>query len=96
MNEIPHDQKISGEIEFFDDGKFTLDLKRGRLILRTVAVNHAIERALAKEFHLRFVIWSGIDGKFVTEILERELQARSKFRGVGDGFRKIRKKCAHL
>src|SRR5262245_11104523 len=95
-NDVPNDQEISGKIESFDDGKFALDLKRGALVLRTVAVRHPFHRAQTQEFHLRFVVWSGIDRELITEILERELQTGSELCGVGNRFGQIHKKGGHL
>ena len=59
-------------------------------------MDHAFERALSHKFHLRFVIWCGIDGKFIAQILEREFQARSEFSRVGNRVGQIREKRCHL
>ena len=52
-NDVPDDQEIAGEVEFFDQRQFALDLLAGALVFRAVARNHAFLRALAKELHLR-------------------------------------------
>ena len=69
-NDVPDDQEIAGEIEFFDQGQFAVDLPPRALVIRAVAENHAFVRALAKKFHLRPAAGNRIVGKLVAEIVQ--------------------------
>ena len=92
-NNVPDDQEIAGQIQFFDHGQFAFDLLPRALVVRSVAAEHAVVRALAQKMHLRSAIRHRINRKLVAQIVQGELQARRKHLRVGDGFGKIRKSC---
>ena len=99
-DQVPDDEEVAGEFEFFDEGKFFLDLAAGAglQVLRgaAVAVAESFPRALAQERVHGLAFGHGIAREFVAEIVEREFQARGKFERVGDGFGQIGEELLHF
>ena len=93
---VPDDQKVAGEVEFFDQGELAVNLTPRAFVARAVAENHSFVRALAKEFHLRPAAGNRIGGKLIAEVVQAKLQATGKnFRG-GNGLGKIGEKRRHF
>ncbi len=99
-HQVPHDQKISCQLEFFDERQFFLDLaaRFGLHVARRASVARAksFPRALAQKRIHGLAFGDGIARKFVAQIVEREFQASGKFARVGDGFGIVGEKLLHL
>ena len=67
-NDVPNDQEIAGEIEFFNHRQLALDLFAGFFVVAAIAGNHAFPRAFAKKMHLWLAVRNGIFRKFVAQI----------------------------
>ena len=78
-NDVPHDEEITGKIEFFDEVQFTIDLFPGTLAqippLLAITPAHAFARSIAQKRDHRLAFWNWILWEFVAKILQRELQA---------------------
>ncbi len=89
-NEIPDDEEISGEFEFFDQGEFAFDLVAGAgfeiRCSAAIALLETFPGAFAQKRIHGLAFGNGIAGEFIAEIVEREFEAGRKFECVGDGF----------
>ena len=100
LDDVPNDQEIAGEVEFFDEREFLFDLSVGAAAefggegVWIIAIALALGDTLAKERVHGFAGRDRIFGELVAEIGERELQAIGKFAGVGDGFREVAEDAA--
>ncbi len=91
FDQVPDDEKVSGELQLFDHRQLALDLPLGFFVIRDVALARAFIGPLAQERHHGFAIGHGIARKFVTQIRERKIEPRGNFPRIGDGFRQIGK-----
>ena len=102
FDDVPDDQEIAREIEFFDEREFFFDLTVGAAAqaggegIRIITIVLAFSHALAQERVHGFAGRNGIFGELVAEVGERELEAIGKFTGVGDGFGKVAEDARHL
>ncbi len=82
-DQVPDDEKVSGEFEFLDESQFFLNLaaRAGLHVMGSAAVALAepFPGALAQEGIHGLALGHGIAREFVAEIVEREFQARGKF-----------------
>ena len=72
------------------------DLLPRALVIRAIAVQHAVVGAVAQKLHLRTPIRHGINRKLIAQIVQRKLQPRSQRLRVGDGFGQIGEKLLHF
>ena len=94
-NDVPDDQKIARQIEFFDQRQFALNLPPRFLIVRAVTRRSFLPSCAAagNEFCVSPSA-HGIFREFVAQILEREFKPRGKLRAFARWLREDRRKDA--
>src|SRR6185369_15448562 len=79
-NDIPHDKEVAFQFETFNQCKFALDLAMRTFaeipIAPSIAVTLSLSSTLSQEGHHRLSLRNRVARKFISEILQRELQAR--------------------
>ena len=102
LDDVPDNQEIAREVEFFDEREFLLNLlvrpaaEAGGESIRIIAIALAYRDALAEERVHGLTGRNGIPGELIAEVGESELEAIGKFAGVGDGFGKVGEDARHL
>ena len=102
LDDVPNDQEIAGQIEFFDERELLFDLAVRALAegggegVWIIAIALALGDALAQERVHGFAGRDGVSGELVAEVGQGELETIGKFAGVGDGLGKVGKEARHL
>ena len=99
-DQIPDNQKIAGQLEFFDQRQLTLNLAPGAALqagIRTsVALLKTFPGPLPQKRHHGLAFRHGISGEFVPQGFEREFEPGGQFHRVGQSLRQVGEKLPHL
>src|ERR1051326_1798043 len=71
---VPNDEEIAREIEFFDKRKLALDLLASFFVIGTIAGEHPVIGSFAQKLHLRTAFRHRISRKLVAQILQSEFE----------------------
>ena len=96
IDDVPDDQKITGEPELLDQREFFIELRFHRRADRGVALLRAEKGDGAQERIHRVAIRHRVIGKIVAEIFEGKLEALRQAQGIGDRVRPIAKERFHF
>ena len=86
-HDVPDDQEVSGEPEFFDELEFALDLRAGAVVVGLIAAARGFASAIAQEVDFRLAVRHGVARKFIAQVRELEWQLRRDFSRIRDGVR---------
>ena len=76
IDQVPDDEEVAGQVEFFDQRQLALDLAAGFFVIRAEALARAFIGSLAQKRVHGFSGSHGIFGKFVAQIGQCEIEAR--------------------
>ena len=96
IDDVPDDQKITGEAELLDERQLFVQFRRHGRADRGVALLRAEERDRAEKRIHRVSVRHRVIGKIVAEIFEGELNALRESHRIGDGVRSIAEKRFHF
>ena len=95
-HEVPDDEEVAAEAEFFDEREFAFDLLAGAVVIGLIAAARAFVGQLPEEGGDGFAGRQRVFGELVAEIGEREAEARRDGLGVGDGFGDVGEELRHF
>ena len=99
-DQVPDDQEISGQLEFFDQSKFAFDLAAGAsLQFRSGAAVTRLKSfagALAQERHHALAFGHRIFWKLIAQAFEGEFETGRKLDSIGDGLGQIGEERLHF
>ena len=99
-DQVPHNQKIAGQLEFFDQPQLTLNLAPGAAlqagVRSSIALLKALPGALAQKRHHALAFRHGVSGEFVSQSFEREFESGGQLHGVRQGLGQIGEQLLHL
>ena len=96
IDDVPDDQKITGEPELLDEGQFFVELGFDRAADGGVTLLRAEKGDGAEERIHRMAVRDRVIGKIVAEIFERKLEALGETESVGDRVGAIAKERFHF
>ncbi len=96
LDDVPDDEKVTGELQFFDQRQLALDLPPCFFVIRQIAAPGAFLGALAQKRHHGLARRDRVAWKLVTQIGERKIQTRGNLSRVGDGFGQVGKQAGHF
>ena len=92
IDDVPNDQKVTGESKFFDDAQFMVQLFANLRRNTAIAIARTEEGYLAQKRIHAFSHRYFVAGKFIAEILQRKIELVRQAAGVQESFRIIPKK----
>ena len=99
-NDVPDNEEVAGQVEFFDQVQLTLDLSPGPLTKvgsgAAIALLKSFQSALPQERHHGLAFRNRVFWEFIAKIAELELEALGKFDRIGEGFRQIGEELLHF
>ena len=100
-DDVPDDEEIAGEIEFFDQRQVRARSGAGALLQIVIGggrsvLSRALPRCAGAGTNHGFAFRDRVAREFVAQVVEREFQARGKFHGVGDGLGQVGEEPRHF
>jgi hypothetical protein len=89
VDDVPDDQEVAREIELLDQRQLLLDLAPGAVVVRTIAAARAFVGPPRQERVHRLAGRNRVERELVSQIGEREVEARGDAQRVGDSLRQI-------
>ncbi len=95
-DEVPDDEEVAAEAEFFDEREFLFDLLAGAVVIGLIAAAGSFVREPGEEGGDGFVGRQRVFGELVAEVGEGEVEAVGDGAGVGDGFGEVGEELRHF